>query len=280
MEKTKKIEQASIDSPLIKDLDDDIYFEKRSSVSNMTELHYHRHYELYYLLSGKQNYFIDNAYFEMGKGDLALIPKGSIHKTTNGMGGMRILLNFNDRFLLKYLSPRAIKTLFPLFDKRIVHPSADIAKNIVQHCDKFQEAYEQGEKDTQFLYLFQILLLLQNCPEVKQAENEQALPLIHAITEYTQKNYGTINSLNDVAEALYVSKYHICHLFSKHLDLPFNEYLTKVRLKNAEEKLTNTDQTVTEIAESCGFHTTTYFCSVFKKQFGISPLKYRTLTKQ
>lgn len=279
MENTKG-KQVVINARTIKDFSEDIYFEKRSSVSNMTELHYHRHYELYYLLSGKQNYFIDNSYFKMGNGDLALIPKGSMHKTTGGMGGLRILINFNDKFLLRYLSPRAIKTLLPLFDKRIVHPNADVAKSIVRHCEKFQEAYEQDDKDVEFLHLFQILLLLQDSPVVKQDASEQTHSLIHAIIEYTQKNYSTITSLNDVADALYISKYHICHLFSKHLDLPFNEYLTKERLKNAEEKLINTNQSVTEIAESCGFHTATYFCSVFKKQFGISPLKYRTLTKQ
>ena len=36
-------------------------------------LHYHQHHEIYYLLSGTQRCFIDNAYYDMKAGDFALI---------------------------------------------------------------------------------------------------------------------------------------------------------------------------------------------------------------
>ncbi len=279
MKKTNYSEQKEIFTSFPKALEEDIYFERCISTSNMTSLHYHHHYELYYLLSGKQKYFINNSSYEIKKGDIVLIPKNVLHKTTSGLGGLRILINFNDKFLLQFLSPRAINVLLTIFENRIVHPSPDEAKNIIRLGDQFLEVYKSGDKDKQFLYFFQILMLLHNVPAVRSDDNNQSVPLIHEIAEYTQTNYATITNLNDVAEALYISKYHICHLFSKHLNLSFNEYLTKIRLKNAEERLINTKQTVTEIGESCGFHTTAYFCNVFKKQFGISPLKYRTLVR-
>ncbi|MBQ8657669.1 MAG: helix-turn-helix domain-containing protein [Clostridia bacterium] len=259
--------------------DRNIYFEKRSSVSNMTELHYHHHYEIYYLLSGQQNYFIEDSYYAMKKGDCALIPKGTIHKTTNGMGGLRILLNFNDKFLNQYLSHRAVKMLLKTFETRIVRPTAEKAKVLIPYFEKINEASNNQDNDGLFLYLLKLLVTLQDCPTVEYKSDQAHPPLIHKITEYTQKNYDKITNLDDVANALYVSKYHICHLFTKHFDLPFNKYLTKVRLKNAEEKLLTTNLNVSEIAESCGFDTTTYFCYVFKKEFGISPLKYRNLFK-
>lgn len=259
--------------------DRNIYFEKRSSVSNMTELHYHHHYEIYYLLSGQQNYFIEDSYYEMKKGDCALIPKGTIHKTTNGMGGLRILLNFNDKFLNQYLSHRAVKMLLKTFEAQIVRPTAETAKNLILYFEKINEASKKQDNDSLFLYLLKLLVALHDCPTIEYKSEQNHTSLIHKITEYVQKNYDKITNLDDVATALYVSKYHICHLFTKHFDLPFNKYLTKVRLKNAEEKLLTTNLNITEIAESCGFNTTTYFCYIFKKEFDISPLKYRNLFK-
>lgn len=256
-----------------------IYFEKRSSLSNMTELHYHDLYEIYYLLSGKQNYFIEDSYFEIHKGDCVLIPKSTIHKTTNGMGGLRILLNFNDKFLNQYLSPVVTNMLLKTFESRVLKPNEKTAKSLVSYFDKINEAMQNEDNDSIFFLLLKILIALQECPAVEYKLDDEHSPLIHKITEYTQKNYDKIRNLDDVAKALFVSKYHICHLFTKHFGLPFNKYLTKVRLKNAEEQLISTNLSVTEIAEKCGFETATYFCYVFKKEFGVSPLKYRNLLK-
>ncbi|MBQ3493727.1 MAG: helix-turn-helix transcriptional regulator [Clostridia bacterium] len=74
-----------------------------------------------------------------------------------------------------------------------------------------------------------------------------------------------------------MSKYYICKLFSKHLQTTFNDYLLKVRLKNAETQLRETTATVSEISLHCGLNSATYFCHVFEENFGVSPLKYRAL---
>ena len=49
---------------------------------------------------------------------------------------------------------------------------------------------------------------------------------------------------------------------------------------NAQRKIMETDSSITNIANECGFSTITHFNRIFKKLTGISPLKYRNSTKE
>lgn len=52
-------------------------------------------------------------------------------------------------------------------------------------------------------------------------------------------------------------------------------YLRETRMKKAAELLSTTKLSVAEAAEQVGYVNQSKFASVFKKQFGLSPLEYR-----
>ena len=54
-----------------------------------------------------------------------------------------------------------------------------------------------------------------------------------------------------------------------------SEYLREVRMRKAAELLTGSRLSVSEVAEQVGYINQSKFASVFKKQFGMSPLEYR-----
>ena len=56
-------------------------------------------------------------------------------------------------------------------------------------------------------------------------------------------------------------------------------FRSKVRLEHAIVLLSNTDKPIDEIAYECGFKSTSYFSYAFKKEFLVSPLKYRMQMK-
>lgn len=53
------------------------------------------------------------------------------------------------------------------------------------------------------------------------------------------------------------------------------EYLQSFRLQNACSRLTGSQDNITEIAESCGFSSLSYFGKVFRRAFGCTPAEYR-----
>ena len=256
-------------------LKDDFLFEKKTFISTMTEAHYHGHYEIYYLLSGSQNYFINGKYYGVNKGDVVLVPKWVMHKTASGYGGYRFLINFNDNFLSKYYSKTASNALLDVFSQPIVRPAEEKAGEVLNLFNAIGNDAKDLNNPSLFLNFTALLLLLKNCKSIKEENVSRELQTLGYITDFLDKNFANVNSLQDVSNALYVSKYHVCHLFARHLGTTFSGYLTKLRLKNATEMLISSTKTVSFVAESCGFNTTTYFCNVFKKEYGCSPLKYK-----
>lgn len=256
---------------------DNYTYVKNTAPSEMKEVHYHHHYEIYYLLSGQQNYFINGFNYEIQKGNVVTIRPGQMHKTSYGFKGTRVIINFNDLFLKKYMSPSAIKLLLSFFDKIIIAPDADSAKNILNLFDKLSIVIKNKQDDEVFLLLIELFTILNKAPSANKEQKKKNTPILSSCIKYIQENYSTITGLDEAAKVLYVSKYYICKLFSKHLQTTFNDYLLQVKLKNAESQLRSTDHTISEIATSCGFGSATYFCQVFNKNFGISPLKYREL---
>ena len=70
------------------------------------------------------------------------------------------------------------------------------------------------------------------------------------------------------------------HNFKEYTGKTVNEYLTEYRIYIAKQLLEDTEKSILEIALECGFNEASYFIRIFKRQTGISPLKYRGQNKR
>ncbi len=256
-----------------------IKIEKEYALSKMNDLHYHSsHYEIYLLLSGKQRYFIGNKFYDMHAGDVALIEKGTLHKTQKNIGGNRILLSFNHDFLEKYFSDNSLNILLKFFEKKAIR----LENKQLPHAQSLMEniitAQKKEDDESVFYNLLQLFILLNNCNALLN-EEFSSNSVLAKLLDYVDKNFQNISCLEDVSKALFISKYHICHLFKTKLDITFNNYLLKIKLKEAKRLLLSTDYNVTKIAILCNFTNSAYFCYVFRNQMGVSPTKYRKQNK-
>lgn len=93
---------------------------------------------------------------------------------------------------------------------------------------------------------------------------------------YISNNYGHRLSLEEVAEASYVSPSHLSYLYRKHLDISFKQLLLNLRIQISKDFLKNScSRTVTWISNEVGFHDLSHFEKTFKRIVGVSPLYYR-----
>ena len=88
--------------------------------------------------------------------------------------------------------------------------------------------------------------------------------------------YNTDLNLDEVADAVGLSKYHLCREFNHLYGISPGKYLANLRLqKSCALLLQNRQHTIAEIASMVGFSNDNYFCKVFRKAFGTTPTQYR-----
>lgn len=102
-------------------------------------------------------------------------------------------------------------------------------------------------------------------------------PRVTLAKNYLDSNYyNTDLNLDEVADAVGLSKYHLCREFNHLYGISPGKYLANLRLQKSCALLLQSHQhTIAEIASMVGFSNDNYFCKVFRKAFGITPTQYR-----
>ena len=95
--------------------------------------------------------------------------------------------------------------------------------------------------------------------------------LAEAVIRYLDAHYDQDVTLEEVAQALYVSKYHLSRAFKEVTGCTLVEYLTAVRLQHARYLLASTRLHVADIASRTGFNSLSHFNRVFLRQVGMPP---------
>ena len=95
--------------------------------------------------------------------------------------------------------------------------------------------------------------------------------LIHYINDHFCEDI----SLSSLSERFSVSVSQISHTFKKNSGKSISEYITERRIELGKNLLQNTDRSITDIAYTCGFSESSYFCNVFRRLVGVSPHRYR-----
>jgi AraC-like DNA-binding protein/ligand-binding sensor protein len=106
-------------------------------------------------------------------------------------------------------------------------------------------------------------------------KNNAEPPIVLKAREYIEKHKNEELSLADVAKVAGASIFHFCKVFHKATGLKFTDYVARVRLEDARNRLLNPNLRVSEIAYDVGFQSLTQFNRTFKRVFGQSPSEFR-----
>lgn len=107
---------------------------------------------------------------------------------------------------------------------------------------------------------------------------QQQYQKLEPVLQYIEQNYNQCISLEDMSRVVKVTPQHLCLLFRKIMGIRPFEYLTSVRINKSKDRMIKDSRLeIGEIAQGVGYENTSYFCSVFRKQEGISPGKFKKL---
>lgn len=95
------------------------------------------------------------------------------------------------------------------------------------------------------------------------------------IKRYVKNNLTEKITLSDIAWHLHCSTVTLTEHFKKEFGITIMEYVTSKRMQMAVRLLENSDTSIRETAEACGFSDIEYFSKSFKKYHGTSPSEWR-----
>ena len=118
--------------------------------------------------------------------------------------------------------------------------------------------------------------------------NDAAAPIQDASTvdtirtakRFIEKHAGEPIALDDIAATVNLSKTYFHSLFTNAVGQTPHDYLILCRINNAKKMLWDSRNSISFIAEHCGFGCQQYFNKIFKQKTGITPGQYRKSTNE
>jgi AraC-like DNA-binding protein len=98
---------------------------------------------------------------------------------------------------------------------------------------------------------------------------------IQLAADNMESNYAHLQSLEEIARHIGLSKYHFTRSFTKATGLTPIAYLTKIRIVKSIEYLRQTHLSIGEIAKMIGYANGSYFTKVFRQWVGFPPGEFR-----
>ena len=140
------------------------------------------------------------------------------------------------------------------------------------------ELDKKGEHHKQMLtYLLgEILILLSRTKQISSPDNND----IESAARYINEHYREKIDFRRIAASCGYSYDRFRHIFKERMGNAPRDYMIARRLSHAKFLLETTHQSVTDIAEICGFSNNAQLSAMFKRHFKQAPLSYRAQTKR
>lgn len=102
--------------------------------------------------------------------------------------------------------------------------------------------------------------------------------LTRNVAEYILANYSQKLTLSDVADACFVNKSHLSHIFKVNMGISFVDYIVKYKMQMLRLMISDTDMTMNEMADELGYDDCKYMSRLFKNTYRMTISEYKNGT--
>jgi len=251
------------------------HIEKYSGIATPNDDHFHNLYEFDYIKKGNTAYIINNEMYNLTSGDVVVMPPNTLHKDIQSDKEIRekIFFYLDRNYLSTFLDSRMSLPVTPT----IYHVSD--AKRIAEIFEELNNEFHGQNQRVYLEILIGELIVLLHRTEKKMTTSHKSSGIISNILQYIKEQYKSDITLKDTANKFYLNPSYLSRFFKEQTGFTFYQYITKLRIKDANKLLSLTDKSITEIAFLCGFNSSNNFCKAYKKTMGISALEYKRMAK-
>lgn len=226
----------------------------------------HTCYELVYYCSGKGYTTLGGQQYTIAPNTFSLIPPHMVHSEYHYADSNIIFIGFQYNASAKFT-----ESFFNDDDNLIV---LSTLTSMVNELNNRRKDY----RTILWLKLRELLIFISRLSlsaDIEKSKNDT----IEFAAKYIEQSYVSPINWKELAASCNYSYDYFHHLFKRETGLSPTQYLLNCRLSAAKELLLTTNDSCSEIAYSCGFANSAQFSTMFRKHFGVSPIKMRQTVK-
>ena len=248
--------------------------------------HWHEDLEFIAIFSGEMQYNVNGEIFTLRSGEGLVVASRQMHygfsDARKECSFLCVLLHpllFSSNHVLEeeYVAPLRDFSPFSFLILRSNVPwQAEIMEQLCRMDKKLADPYPLLALQSLGFAVWD-LLFSHACHE-REPQKEHASRQLAALKDmlrFIQQRYPEKIYLQDIADAGHLCRSSCSELFQRYLHQSPVRYLNTFRLRRSAELLTQTDLSILETADSCGFENISYFSKAFREFFGVSPREYR-----
>ncbi len=264
---------------------------------NLELVHWHWHEELEIILveSGTARFYFDDSCYVLSGGDCILVNQNTMHRVKpyedhdcvyySVVFHPSIIFRPEDTLIReKYFDPVIAQTSFKYY---ILDPTRARVPHFISIVNKLIEVNETQNFGYELMtksYLLDLWLIILSglhkktlTPRISVNQNANDDERIKDALTYIANHYADPITLQDIADAIHVSKSECCRCFKRKLRITPFEYLIKYRVYSATHLIVcNINElSISEIAMKTGFNSSSYFNKMFRKYIGCTPSEFR-----
>jgi AraC-like DNA-binding protein/mannose-6-phosphate isomerase-like protein (cupin superfamily) len=267
-----------------------------------TSVHSHNYIQIWYVMSGYCEHHVNGSFHHLARGNLFVLPPFVAHKikAIDGVSIEIVGCEFSEDFINENMPSGNIRT--SLFDFAYLEPflvSSDIIRprlhltgksqiEIEQMLEEMLDEYIKEKKYYEITIKADLLKILAiTAREYENNEDTSNREIFDRYRDAVNKAISYIDShfteslhIKDVCKIAMMSQTYFSHVFGYITGKTFVEYINDLRLRKASDLLRTSVDSITDICYKAGYNNSAYFTRVFKKNMGLSPREYRTLSKE
>ncbi|MEG9430461.1 MAG: AraC family transcriptional regulator [Christensenellaceae bacterium] len=273
-----------------------IYISIQPKMKRQKRLHRHTEFEISLILSGKGVYSTTSGEYRFEKGDMFLFSTNEYHYITDieyGDDKCFQILNIQFAPAFIYESGNSKDTLFmniflhrtTVFHNMLTRDNPyteqirQLFYSIKQECEEKKPCYRTETRNKVISILINIFRNYNYAESTISPSASYNIEGLQKAIAYINENYCYDISLDAIAAAAFLSKFHFMHLFKSTYNMTVWDYINIKRIDKALSLLANSNENVLTVAAKSGFNNSANFNRIFKKITGLTPKEYRQSTK-
>ena len=259
-------------------LDNFRLFHLKDRKGTKVDYHYHEFCKLLMLRSGSGGYTVDGKRYTLEAGDIVLIGSGCVHRPEFEQGLLyeRVIIYISPAFLQEHsIGDCRLEEIFQGEYGHVLHlgkPDAIWALSDALEQELSEERFGRVIMSNGLL----LRLLIEIARSIEDARTSFVKPIVPAdsrildMLRYIDAHLTEELKIDTLAEAFYISRFHMMRLFRQETGQSIHSYLQERRLLYARD-LIRQGISATESCFLSGFRSYSSFTRAYAKHFGTTP---------